>query len=102
MVLRTAPAGIGYGIFQPPNNTDMMTAAPLRYNAAATCVLHTNRNVAQSFGSAVVSMTLLFAGASSTDLPAQASASRWALLVAFLGAGASVVAAMLKQCSASR
>lgn len=92
----TALAGIGFGIFQPANNTDMMAAAPQQYNAAAGAVLNANRTVGQSTGAALVGMALLLGGAESGAVAAEANASRSVLLVAAIGAGISVGAAALK------
>ena len=51
---RTALCGIGFGLFQPPNNREMMTSAPHELSTSASGVLSTTRTVGQSLGVALV------------------------------------------------
>ncbi|RDB44871.1 MFS transporter [Halomonas sp. DQ26W] len=51
---RTALCGLGFGLFQPPNNREMMTSAPRELSTAASGVLSTTRTVGQSLGVALV------------------------------------------------
>ncbi|MGR4069965.1 MFS transporter [Billgrantia sp. C5P2] len=51
---RTALCGIGFGLFQPPNNREMMTSAPRELTTSASGVLSTTRTVGQSLGVALV------------------------------------------------
>ncbi|MCE8032950.1 MFS transporter [Billgrantia tianxiuensis] len=51
---RTALCGIGFGLFQPPNNREMMTSAPRELSTSASGVLSTTRTVGQSLGVALV------------------------------------------------
>lgn len=92
VLLATAVCGAGYGLFQSPNNRDMMAAAPVRFSASASAVLNTNRSVGQSAGAAAVSIALVLTGAASGSLAAQASAADGVLWVAV---AASVGAALL-------
>lgn len=92
----TALSGLGFGFFQPANNTDMMAAAPQRSNAAAGAVLNANRTVGQSTGAALVGMGLLIGGAGAGDASAEAAASQAVLLVAAGGAGLSAIVAAIK------
>lgn len=51
---RMALCGIGFGLFQPPNNREMMTSAPRELSTSASGVLSTTRTVGQSLGVALV------------------------------------------------
>ncbi|GAA4669692.1 MFS transporter [Frondihabitans cladoniiphilus] len=92
----TALAGLGFGIFQSPNNRDMMGATPMKYASSAAGILNVNRTLAQSAGSGAVSMALVLGGASAASAASQASAANGALAVAVLGAALSVVVSILK------
>jgi MFS transporter, DHA2 family, multidrug resistance protein len=58
IVWRLALCGIGFGLFQTPNNTAMMTAGPIGRNAAASGMNAKARYVGWSLGSALVSLIL--------------------------------------------
>ncbi|WP_163577901.1 MFS transporter [Halomonas faecis] len=64
---RTALCGLGFGLFQPPNNREMMASVPRERSANASGVMSTMRTVGQSLGVALVG-AFLAAGA-----PVQAS-----------------------------
>ncbi|WP_346795818.1 MFS transporter [Halomonas sp. Bachu 37] len=51
---RTALCGIGFGLFQPPNNREMMGSLPRERSANVSGVMSTTRTVGQSFGVALV------------------------------------------------
>ncbi|MCE8020728.1 MFS transporter [Halomonas sp. MCCC 1A11036] len=51
---RTALCGVGFGLFQPPNNRELMTSAPRELSTSASGVLSTTRTVGQSLGVALV------------------------------------------------
>ncbi|WP_447956431.1 MFS transporter [Vreelandella sp. EE7] len=55
---RTALCGIGFGLFQPPNNREMMASLPAERSANVSGVMSTVRTVGQSFGVAVVGAAL--------------------------------------------
>ncbi|MFG6668381.1 MFS transporter [Halomonas sp. HNIBRBA4712] len=55
---RTALCGIGFGLFQPPNNREMMASLPPERSANVSGVMSTVRTVGQSFGVAVVGAAL--------------------------------------------
>ncbi|TDO06161.1 MULTISPECIES: MFS transporter [Halomonas] len=74
---RTALCGLGFGLFQPPNNREMMASVPHEQSSRASGVMSTTRTVGQSLGVALVG-AFLAAGA-----PVQATL--WA------GAGACVL-----------
>lgn len=59
---RTGLCGLGFGLFQPPNNREMMSSAPRELSASASGVLSTTRTVGQSLGVALVG-AFLAAGA---------------------------------------
>ena len=92
----TAVTGLGFGVFQSPNNRDMMSAAPMHYASSAAGILNLNRSLAQSAGAGAVSMALVLAGASAGSLSSQASAANGALVVAVIGAAISVVVSVIK------
>ncbi len=96
VLLRTAVTGLGFAIFQSPNNRDMMSAAPMHYAGSAAGVLNLNRTVAQSAGSATVGMAFVLTGAASASLAAHAHAAVSVLYVAAAGAGAAAVFAAVK------
>lgn len=92
----TGLAGLGFAVFQSPNNRDMMSAAPMKYASSAAGILNVNRSLAQSAGSGTVSMSLVLAGASAGSLASQAHAANSALYVAAAGAAIAVVVSVLK------
>jgi MFS transporter, DHA2 family, multidrug resistance protein len=102
VIVATAVCGIGFGTFQSPNNREMMAAAPVRHTASASAVLHTNRSIGQSAGSAAVSIALVATGASAGSLARQADAASAVLWVAVAAAAAAslLVAARLRAASA--
>jgi MFS transporter, DHA2 family, multidrug resistance protein len=59
VVWRLALCGIGFGLFQTPNNTAIMTAGPIGRSGAASAMNAKARYVGWSLGSALV--TLIFA-----------------------------------------
>ena len=92
----TGVAGLGYGIFQSPNNREMQGAAPLKYAASAAAVLNLNRNVAQSVGSAAVSVALVLTGAISGSVAEEAQAATSVLWVAVIAVALAVVISAIK------
>lgn len=85
---RTALCGIGFGLFQPPNNREMMGSLPPERSANVSGVMSTTRTVGQSFGVALVGAALalgspiqvtLWLGAGTTVLALLASLSRVSL-----------------------
>jgi DHA2 family multidrug resistance protein-like MFS transporter len=61
------PCGVGFGVFQVPNNRTMFLSAPLERSAAAGGMQGTARLTGQTIGA--VLMTLLFAFAPTADAP---------------------------------
>jgi len=96
VLLCTGITGLGFAIFQSPNNRDMMSAAPLALAGPAAGMLNINRTLSQSAGAGAVSMALVLSGASVGSLAAQASAANSVLFVAVAGAAVSVVVSALK------
>ncbi|WP_347558894.1 MFS transporter [Robbsia sp. KACC 23696] len=66
IVWRMALCGIGFGLFQTPNNTTLMTAGPPTRSGAASGMAAVARYVGWSFGSAVVALIFSFGGSSPT------------------------------------
>jgi DHA2 family multidrug resistance protein-like MFS transporter len=60
---RMALCGVGFGLFQTPNNTALMTAGPVTRNAAASAMVAVARTVGWSFGSALVALMFVSRGA---------------------------------------
>ncbi|MBB3191181.1 MFS transporter [Halomonas cerina] len=82
---RTALCGLGFGLFQPPNNREMMTSVPPARSANASGVMSTIRTVGQSLGVALVGAFLaagtsvqatLWVGVLTTGLSLLASLAR--------------------------
>jgi DHA2 family multidrug resistance protein-like MFS transporter len=80
---RMALCGVGFGMFQAPNNRTMVGAAPKSRSGAASGLLSTARLTGQSIGAALVSLLLARLGIVGAN---------WALLVA---AGFAAVAAVI-------
>ncbi|MFS8173916.1 MFS transporter [Vreelandella titanicae] len=85
---RTALCGIGFGLFQPPNNREMMGSLPPERSSNVSGVMSTTRTVGQSFGVALVGAALalgwpvqvtLWLGAATTLLALLASVARMPL-----------------------
>lgn len=77
--------GLGFGLFQSPNNHTIVTSAPLRRAGAASGMLGTARLTGQSFGA--VLLAIIFAVAGTAD----GSGPRAALALAALFAAASAL-----------
>ncbi|MDZ7854288.1 MAG: MFS transporter [Halomonas sp.] len=85
---RTGLCGLGFGLFQPPNNREMMASVPRERSASASGVMSTTRTVGQSLGVALVGAFLaagapvqatLWAGAGACVLSLAASLGRVSL-----------------------
>lgn len=59
--------GIGFGLFQPPNNRELMSSLPRERSASASGAMSTSRTVGQSLGVALVGAFL------ATGMPVQGS-----------------------------
>ncbi|WP_197053292.1 MFS transporter [Litchfieldella xinjiangensis] len=55
---RTALCGLGFGLFQAPNNREMMSSVPKARSANASGMMSTTRTMGQSLGVALVGMVL--------------------------------------------
>lgn len=80
-----ALCGIGFGLFQSPNNRTMMSAAPARRSGAAAGMLATSRLIGQTLGGVAVAFLFRIAG-TTTIIPFLAAAAL-SLLAAALSAG---------------
>lgn len=76
---RTALCGLGFGLFQAPNNREMMSSVPKARSANASGVMSTTRTIGQSLGVALVGLFL------ATGL-GSVQASLWMGCVALSGA----------------
>ena len=80
---RMALCGVGFGLFQAPNNRTMISAAPKARSGAASGLLSTARLTGQSVGAALVALLLArfgIAGAQSALLLAAAFAGLAAMI----------------------
>jgi DHA2 family multidrug resistance protein-like MFS transporter len=68
IVWRMAICGIGFGIFQSPNNRVMMASAPRRRSGAAGGMLATARLIGQTAGAAGVALIFRLQGHGATNL----------------------------------
>lgn len=59
--------GVGFGLFQPPNNRELMSTVPRERSANASGIMSTSRTVGQSLGVALVGAFL------ATGMPVQAT-----------------------------
>lgn len=80
LILFTSLCGLGFGIFQTPNNRNMFLSAPLGRSAAAGGLQGTARLSGQTAGA--VLMTLLFGGLTASAAPPTALAIGAALALA--------------------
>ncbi|MFI3281925.1 MAG: MFS transporter [Rikenellaceae bacterium] len=60
IVWRLAMCGLGFGLFQPPNNSVLIASAPLQRSGSASGMMATSRLVGQTFGAALVAMLFYF------------------------------------------
>ncbi|MCP1366770.1 MFS transporter, partial [Halomonas sp. BBD48] len=58
VIWRTLLCGLGYGLFQAPNNREMIGSVPLELSANASGVLASVRTFGQSLGTALVGIVL--------------------------------------------
>ena len=58
VIWRTALCGVGYGLFQAPNNREMIGSVSVELSANASGVLASVRTFGQSLGTALVGLIL--------------------------------------------
>ncbi len=68
IIWRMAVCGVGFGIFQSPNNRAMMGSAPRRRSGAAGGMLATARLIGQTAGAAGVALIFRIQGHGATNL----------------------------------
>jgi DHA2 family multidrug resistance protein-like MFS transporter len=84
-----ALCGLGFGIFQSPNNHTIITSAPVKRSGAASGMLGTARLTGQSLGAVLLGGVFSLAGSDHSQAP------RIALtLAAFFAAAASIFSAL--------
>jgi DHA2 family multidrug resistance protein-like MFS transporter len=66
IVWRMGICGIGFGFFQTPNNTALMTAGPIERSGAASGMVGMARTIGWSLGSALVALIFELAGSHGT------------------------------------
>jgi MFS transporter, DHA2 family, multidrug resistance protein len=84
IVWRMALAGVGFGLFQSPNNRAILTSAPPERSGGASGMLGTARLLGQTTGAALVALMFGVAGAQATYWALGAAAA-----IALLAAGVS-------------
>ena len=83
---RMAVCGIGFGLFQTPNNRAILMTAPVERTGSAGGMLSTARLLGQTTGAALVALIFGWVGSPGTVLPLAIAAT-----CAALGAFASVL-----------
>lgn len=76
------PCGLGFGIFQVPNNRTMFLAAPVARSAAAGGMQGTARLTGQTFGAVLVTMLFVWAPTSFAPSLAMGAGAAFALIAA--------------------
>ena len=105
-ILRSIPVGLGFGIFQSPNNSAVMGSAPKEQLGVASSLLTITRTLGQTTGIAVLgavwaSRTFFYAGqvypGGATDAPfaAQVSGQHDTFILAVIITSASLVLAIM-------
>ncbi len=56
IIWRLALCGLGFGIFQPPNNSVLLASAPLHRSGSASGMMATSRLMGQTLGASLVAM----------------------------------------------
>ena len=77
--------GVGFGLFQTPNNTTLMTTGPASRSGAAGGMIGVARTIGWSLGSALVAVLFALRGASAPTACLEAGAA-----IALVGACVSV------------
>ena len=88
IVWRMGLCGVGFGFFQTPNNTTMMTAGPANRSGAAGGMVGVARTMGWSFGSALVAVLFAWRGPAATPACLLAAAALAATGVAVSAARA--------------
>jgi DHA2 family multidrug resistance protein-like MFS transporter len=70
---RTFVCGVGFGLFQSPNNREMMTSCPREHSGAASGVLAIARTFGQSLGAAIIAIAMVAASARESNTVAGAA-----------------------------
>jgi MFS transporter, DHA2 family, multidrug resistance protein len=68
VIWRMALSGVGFGLFQTPNNRTMIAAAPRERNGGASGMLGTARLLGQTTGAALVALFLARFPSSGTQI----------------------------------
>jgi len=96
LLIELAAAGIGLGMFTPPNNSAIMTAAPRQQAGMASGILNMTRGLGTSMGVALTALVFgLAAGTSAARAMAPGAATRGlAAAAVFLSISAFLAAAL--------
>jgi len=92
IIWRTALSGLGYGLFQAPNNREMLGNVPRERSGSASGILASARTFGQSLGAALVAIVL--AGSAGRLSPAGAAILSVHTAL-WIGCGVGVIAILL-------
>jgi DHA2 family multidrug resistance protein-like MFS transporter len=97
---RTFVCGAGFGLFQSPNNREMLSSCPREHSGAASGVLAIARTFGQSLGAAVTAIamfvagTAISAGAMTADAAAESNGIHMSLWIAAAAATLAMLVSM--------
>lgn len=94
IMVRMAICGIGYGLFQSPNNRSIQGAAPRERSAAPQAIQSVARLIGQTTGAVAVAIVFGLSATSANASGTNATAIRIAMIVATLGAAAALGATL--------
>ena len=94
IIWRMFVCGMGYGLFQTPNNVTITTSAPIARSGGASGMLGTARQLGQTLGATLVALIFRFFG--------ESSQFQTCLLCAMIFSLASMLLSMLRMPHANR
>jgi DHA2 family multidrug resistance protein-like MFS transporter len=92
VVWRAVICGLGFGLFQSPNNREIMGSVPRERSGAASGMLSTVRVTGQSLGAAIVAIVLGASGAAAMGSAMHGAVAHSAATTLWIAAGAALVA----------
>ncbi len=95
LLVELAVAGIGLGMFTPPNNAAIMGAAPRRHSGMASGILNMTRGMGTSMGVAVTGLVYGLVVGTTTANPPAAVVTRGLVAATIFLAAVAVAAAIL-------
>jgi MFS transporter, DHA2 family, multidrug resistance protein len=95
IVLRAAVCGLGFGLFQAPNNRELLGSAPRESSGSASGILATVRVTGQSLGAALVAIVLGSVAPSALERVAHPGIVNGAHLALWIAAACAALAALV-------